>query len=48
MGVVRKRMQVMGQLLPLNTTTAAVAAEVSGAVLNAEAALLIFIFATVQ
>lgn len=34
--VVRKRMQVMGQLLPLNTTTAAVAAEVSGAVPSAE------------
>lgn len=37
--VVRKRMQVMGQLMPLNTTTAAVAAEVSGAVPSAEAAL---------
>mmetsp|Transcript_117313 Transcript_117313/g.230127 ORF Transcript_117313/g.230127 Transcript_117313/m.230127 type:complete len:408 (+) Transcript_117313:135-1358(+) len=39
--VVRKRMQVMGQLVPLNNTTAAVAAEVSGAVPSAEAALQI-------
>lgn len=37
--VVRKRMQVMGQLLPLNPTTAAVAAEVSGQVASAEEAL---------
>jgi hypothetical protein len=37
--VVRKRMQVMGQLLPLNTTTAAVAAEVSGVVTSAEAVI---------